>query len=234
MLCIAAMSVLEFVISTSYRGTKPGRLGLYPFLVAGRVPVFMIGYVIAIHDEVSTNPGYRLNEAVFYAERTDMHKRSNLRGRPSDGTPNPIDIHIGNRIRVRRGLLGLTQEKLAALLGLTFQQIQKYERGTNRISGSRLWDLAQVLKVDANFFFADMDEDTLNQSPRHLILTPEMLQKTEKEPALSSDPLFKQEAMELVQAYYQIHNRKTADLLHKLMVNLSKSNDNISPCHAES
>lgn len=84
---------------------------------------------------------------------TETFKKSS-RGRTPTGQPNPIDVHVGNRIRLRRTLLGLSQEKLASLLGLTFQQVQKYERGMNRIGASRLWDMMQVLGVDANYFSA--------------------------------------------------------------------------------
>jgi transcriptional regulator with XRE-family HTH domain len=69
--------------------------------------------------------------------------------------PNPIDIHVGSRVRLRRMLLGLSQEKLAERLGLTFQQIQKYEKGANRIGASRLFDLAQVLSVPVQFFYEE-------------------------------------------------------------------------------
>ncbi len=67
--------------------------------------------------------------------------------------PNPIDIHVGSRLRLRRMMLGISQEKLGDRLGLTFQQIQKYEKGTNRIGASRLYTLAQVLDVNIQFFF---------------------------------------------------------------------------------
>ena len=77
-----------------------------------------------------------------------------------DGRPNPIDIHVGKRIRLRRLALNLSQETLAELLGITFQQIQKYENGGNRISASRLWDCACVLDVPVQFFFQDMDAET--------------------------------------------------------------------------
>lgn len=83
------------------------------------------------------------------SEKTD---RPSSRGRLPDGSANPIDIHVGNRIRSRRALLGISQEKLAKELGVTFQQIQKYERGMNRMGSSRLWDMAQVLGVSVNFF----------------------------------------------------------------------------------
>lgn len=81
-----------------------------------------------------------------------MYKIS--RGRTLNGEPNPIDVYIGQRIRIRRQLLGLSQEALAKKIGITFQQVQKYERGMNRIGASRLWDMMQVLGVDANYFSA--------------------------------------------------------------------------------
>lgn len=80
----------------------------------------------------------------------ETFKRSS-RGRTPTGQPNPIDVHVGNRIRLRRTLLGLSQEKMASLLGLTFQQVQKYERGMNRVGASRLWDIGKVLDVPIGF-----------------------------------------------------------------------------------
>ena len=67
--------------------------------------------------------------------------------------PNPIDVHVGGRVRFRRMLLGMSQEKLGEHLGLTFQQVQKYEKGINRIGASRLFELANVLGVDVQFFY---------------------------------------------------------------------------------
>jgi transcriptional regulator with XRE-family HTH domain len=69
--------------------------------------------------------------------------------------PNPIDVHVGGRVRFRRMLLGMSQEKLGEKLGLTFQQVQKYEKGINRIGASRLFDLAQVLGVSVQFFYEE-------------------------------------------------------------------------------
>ena len=77
-----------------------------------------------------------------------MRKPRKSSGRmASKGFPNPIDVHVGQRIRQRRTLLGMSQEKLAEAIGLTFQQVQKYERGANRVGSSRLFDLARVLDV---------------------------------------------------------------------------------------
>ena len=70
--------------------------------------------------------------------------------------PNPIDVHVGSRLRMRRMLVGMSQEKLGESLDLTFQQIQKYEKGSNRISASRLYDMSRILDVPVQFFFDDM------------------------------------------------------------------------------
>jgi transcriptional regulator with XRE-family HTH domain len=69
--------------------------------------------------------------------------------------PNPIDIHVGSRIRLRRTMLGMSQEKLGEALGITFQQVQKYEKGTNRVGASRLQNIAAILGVPVSFFFED-------------------------------------------------------------------------------
>src|SRR5678816_919138 len=78
------------------------------------------------------------------------------RARGGVGRPNPVDIHVGGRVRLRRTLLGMSQEKLADALGLTFQQVQKYERGANRIGASRLHQLSRILEVPVAFFFEEM------------------------------------------------------------------------------
>ncbi|TCT43048.1 helix-turn-helix domain-containing protein [Martelella mediterranea] len=69
--------------------------------------------------------------------------------------PNPIDVHVGSRIRLRRTMLGMSQEKLGESLGITFQQIQKYEKGTNRVGASRLQNISTILNVPVSFFFED-------------------------------------------------------------------------------
>ena len=73
---------------------------------------------------------------------------------------NAVDVHVGKRVRLRRTLLGMSQEQLGASLNITFQQVQKYERGANRISASRLWDISQILGVQISYFFDDMTDDT--------------------------------------------------------------------------
>src|SRR5215211_6621703 len=78
-------------------------------------------------------------------------------GRPKMETPNPIDVRVGARLRLRRKIVGLSQEKLGEAIGLTFQQVQKYEHGANRIGASRLHELSRVLDVPISFFFNDTD-----------------------------------------------------------------------------
>ncbi|MBT5264008.1 MAG: helix-turn-helix domain-containing protein [Rhodospirillaceae bacterium] len=118
----------------------------------------------------------------------------------SIGKPNPIDVHVGVRIRLRRTLMGLSQEKLGDALGLTFQQIQKYERGANRVGSSRLFDLSRVLEVPVSYFFDDMPGEVSSQSPGQLYAD-----RRDPNPYdVAADPMARRETLELVRAYYGI------------------------------
>ncbi|MDE1148989.1 MAG: helix-turn-helix transcriptional regulator [Azospirillaceae bacterium] len=125
---------------------------------------------------------------------TEVEVRRSTGGRPRIGKPNPIDVHVGSRVRLRRTLLGMSQEKLGEAIGLTFQQVQKYERGANRIGASRLFDLSRVLDVPVSFFFDDMAGD----NPADIVdeALPDM--------GFDADPMAKRETLELVRAYYRI------------------------------
>lgn len=79
--------------------------------------------------------------------------------KPGPRSANPIDVHVGTRIRIRRQLLNMSQEKLGNALGVTFQQVQKYERGTNRVGASRLWSISRVLDVPIAFFYDGLNDD---------------------------------------------------------------------------
>lgn len=109
--------------------------------------------------------------------------------------PNPIDIHVGARLRLRRTLLGLSQEKLGEAVGITFQQLQKYERGSNRISASRLFNLSQVLDVPVSFFFDELPAKTGHET------FAEDLEPCETGESIS---MARRETLELVRAYYRI------------------------------
>jgi len=128
-----------------------------------------------------------------------------VRGRLSDGTPNPIDLYVGSRVRMRRSLLGMSQERLAAELGITFQQVQKYERGLNRIGASRLWDLAQVLGVNVDFFYQDIDTQTSEQSPRKIYANPNLAEDVCE---FDMEMLLRRDVAALLRAYTKIEDPK--------------------------
>jgi transcriptional regulator with XRE-family HTH domain len=126
------------------------------------------------------------------------------------GRPNPVDVHVGSRVRLRRTLLGMSQEKLGEAIGLTFQQVQKYERGSNRIGASRLFDLSRVLDVPVGFFFEEMTPETQESSPA------QMQGLQEEGAAYEPDPLAKRETLELVRAYYRIEDPMVRKRLFEL------------------
>ncbi|HEX4173495.1 MAG TPA: helix-turn-helix transcriptional regulator [Acetobacteraceae bacterium] len=137
-------------------------------------------------------------------------------GPEKEGRPSPIDVHVGSRIRLRRTLLGMSQERLGEALGLTFQQVQKYERGVNRVGASRLFDLSRVLDVPISFFFDDMPESLANayggQGRRSAGFT-------ETQDSFTDDALNRRETLELVRAYYRI----TEPAVRKRVFELIKS-----------
>ena len=107
--------------------------------------------------------------------------------------PHPIDVHVGQRLRMRRTLLGMSQEAVAEALGLTFQQLQKYEKGSNRISASRLYELSQILDVPQAFFFEEMTDQLKKAGPKAVAALDD-----------GYNPMAKRETLELVRAYYRI------------------------------
>lgn len=110
--------------------------------------------------------------------------------------PHPVDIHVGKQIRQRRWLIGMSQENLAHAIGVRFQQIQKYEKGTNRVSSSRLWQIAETLGVSISYFFKGLGHPT-------------GVDKL-SEP---QDFLSNKEAIDLVRAYYRLPEAHRRQLL---------------------
>jgi transcriptional regulator with XRE-family HTH domain len=131
------------------------------------------------------------------------------RGRRKADTPHPVDIHVGSRVRLRRIELGISQEKLAAELGLTFQQVQKYERAANRISASRLFQMGKALGVKVPFFYEGYEEagaaSGFAEPPAE---------------AFQSDLLQRRDTIELFKAFYAIDDaalrRRLLDLARTL------------------
>ncbi len=121
--------------------------------------------------------------------------------RATKGRSNAIDAHVGSRVRQRRMLLGMSQEKLGKAVGLTFQQIQKYERGINRIGASRLFTLSKVLSVPIAFFFEEM--------PRALAAAGAKARGfADASVKFEASPMASRETAEMIRAYYRINDPK--------------------------
>lgn len=120
----------------------------------------------------------------------------------------PVDVHVGKRIRHRRWMVGMTQQQLGTIVGIKFQQIQKYETGMNRVSASRLWDIAAALDVSISFFFDGIEH-----------AEGDIVHNATSEDKLKGDLLADKEALELVRAYYAIpeqQRRRLFDLARVL------------------
>ena len=120
----------------------------------------------------------------------------------------PVDTHVGARIRLRRTLMGMSQERLGESLGLTFQQVQKYERGVNRVGASRLYDLSRVLDVPISFFFDEMPEPLAGMSAAPATGSRRVFGFADAQDSFGTggtdDALTRRETLELVRAYYKI------------------------------
>ena len=122
----------------------------------------------------------------------------------------PVDAHVGKRVRHRRWMMGMTQQQLGDLVGIKFQQIQKYETGMNRISASRLWDIAKALDVPINYFFEGLDAEDMAEGAGEI---------DGGASAARGDLLADKEALELVRSYYAIpenQRRRLFDLARVL------------------
>ncbi len=126
------------------------------------------------------------------------------------GIPSPVDVHVGARLRQRRTLLGMSQTTLGDAIGLTFQQVQKYEKGSNRISASRLFALTRVFDVPIEFFFDDMPTAVAASSPA------QGGGRTKKPPRYEPDPMATRETLELVRGYYKIRDPEIRKRLFEL------------------
>lgn len=127
--------------------------------------------------------------------------------------PDPIDVHVGARVRLRRSLLGMSQEKLGTALGLTFQQIQKYERGANRIGSSRLYKLSRILDVPVAFFFEDMPDDAKGEYGGL---------EENSSAAFAGDMLARRETIDLLRAYYGISSAEVRRRIYEVAKAISE------------
>jgi transcriptional regulator with XRE-family HTH domain len=140
--------------------------------------------------------------------------QTNGRLRRCRGGPHPIDVHVGSRVRLRRNMLGMSQTDLGDALGLTFQQVQKYERGANRVGASRLHELSLVLDVPIGFFYDDVDPVRAPAIPKGDV------------PAIpENDLLRREETVELVTAYYRVKDAGIRRYLSNVAKALVASNN---------
>jgi transcriptional regulator with XRE-family HTH domain len=129
----------------------------------------------------------------------------------------PVDVHVGARMRQRRTLLGMSQEKLGTAVGLTFQQIQKYERGSNRIGSSRLFEFAKVLDVPVSYFFDEMPTNALSGRPMSGRGRKGGFGEAGTPFEQEKDPLIKRETLELVRAYYKIREARVRKRIFEMV-----------------
>jgi transcriptional regulator with XRE-family HTH domain len=131
---------------------------------------------------------------------------------PADAqrSPNPVDLHVGGRVRMRRKVLGVSQERLAEALGLTFQQVQKYERGANRVSASKLYEIARFLSAPVAYFFEGLSDPSAPGGPgvadggaeqfvHEFLMTPEGLELAAAFPKIGR-PRLRRRILDLVRA----------------------------------
>jgi transcriptional regulator with XRE-family HTH domain len=129
-------------------------------------------------------------------------------------TPHPVDVHVGKRLRLRRIILGMSQESIGTAIGVTFQQVQKYERGVNRMGSSRLFEFSKILSVPVSYFFEEFEGD----------VSPHMSAPGMAEEAASNfehEQMTSRETMEMMRAYYRIRSPKIRKGVFELVKTLA-------------
>jgi transcriptional regulator with XRE-family HTH domain len=132
--------------------------------------------------------------------------------------PSSIDAHVGSRVRLRRMLIGMSQEKLGELLGLTFQQVQKYEKGANRIGASRLYDISQILNVPVQYFFEELPQPSLER------INGAGLSEPDREPILM-DFVSSAEGLQLIRSFTRVSDGRVRKRILELVKSLGGEED---------
>ncbi len=144
----------------------------------------------------------------------------------TESRPSPVDVHVGARIRLRRTLMGMSQERLGDALGLTFQQVQKYERGVNRVGASRLFDLSRILDVPISFFYDNMSDAVSGALPgSQAAHSASGFAEAQEGFGGSEDSMSKRETLELVRAYYRITDPNVRKRMYDLMKSMGPTDD---------
>ncbi len=153
--------------------------------------------------------------------------------RKTKGTADIVDKHVGKQLRNRRSLLGLSQEKLADAIGVTFQQVQKYERGTNRVSASRLFSFSKILDVSIDYFYDGLDGANIlastNKQANRLGMSDNEQESFEGSTSsksgnkLPEDLMSQKETIDLVRTYYSVKDPKTRKDILKFVKSMAKN-----------
>jgi len=135
-------------------------------------------------------------------------------------SPHPVDIYVGRRLRLKRTILGMSQEAVGKQIGVTFQQIQKYERGINRMGASRLFDFAKALGVNISYFFEGYGDYAVQDGSALALNEPEA-------PSFEQDKVNNRETLEVMRAYYRIKNpavrKRIVDLIKAMAIEDDKA-----------
>ncbi len=152
-------------------------------------------------------------------------KSTKRAGRRTKGGPSDVDVHVGERVKARRIELNMSQQELGRLIGITFQQLQKNERGVNRLSASRLYETARALDVPVGYFFEGLSAE-FDSAKRKAVASA----VTHPLPSQIDDPALKRETLDMVGAYYGIRDRKVRQQIVGTMRALART-DGGSPIH---
>lgn len=134
--------------------------------------------------------------------------------------PHPVDVHVGKRLRLQRTILGMSQESIGTAIGVTFQQVQKYERGVNRMGSSRLYEFSRILGVPVSFFFEDFETEQGNPGGAMPGMAESSMPDFEHEEQMTS-----RETMEMMRAYYRISSPKVRKGVFELIKTLADSDE---------
>ena len=148
--------------------------------------------------------------------------------RKTKGIPDAVDKHVGKQLRSRRTLLGLSQEKLAEFVGVTFQQVQKYERGTNRVSASRLFSFSKILDVSIDYFYEGLEQATSSKNATLGMSDNAQESFGDSIPAkqtsnMPEDIFSKKETLDLLRTYYSIEDLKIRKDILKFVKSMAKN-----------
>lgn len=156
------------------------------------------------------------------ADKIKNPRRSSVDG----DTPNPVDVYVGQKVRSRRNLIGITQENLAEAAGITFQQVQKYEKGRNRLSASRLYQFSRVLEVPVSYFFEGFSASDFQVGIQGGFAENEQEAYSAESPDDKQDYkniLESKETIELIRSYYAIEDEKLRKDFLKMLKQMSKN-----------